>query len=53
MTLQRVRSKGHPSGLVYQEPQSLAIGTIPVDPSDDAGDGSGISNLGETSKPDR
>jgi hypothetical protein len=25
------------------EPQPLAIGTIPVDPSDDAGDGGGIS----------
>ena len=29
--------------LSTQEPQSLAIGTIPVDPSDDAGDGGGIS----------
>ena len=26
------------------EPRSLAIGTIPVDPSDDAGDGGGTSN---------
>ncbi len=26
------------------EPRSLAIGTIPVDPSDDAGDGGGNSN---------
>ena len=34
------------------EPRSLAIGTIPVDPSDDAGDGGGNSNLSEPGKPD-
>ena len=34
------------------EPRSPAIGTIPVDPSDDAGDGGGNSNLSEPGKPD-
>ncbi len=36
------------------EPAAMdnAIGTIPVDPSDDAGDGGGNSNLSEPGKPD-
>ena len=38
-------------GSCLPKPQSRAIGTIPVDPSDDAGDGGDISNWGETGKP--
>ena len=36
------------------EPAAMdnAIGTIPIDPSDDARDGGGNSNRSETSKPD-
>jgi hypothetical protein len=37
-------SKSQPVTLPDAEPRSLAIGTIPVDPSDDASDRGGNSN---------